>query len=126
MSKNWKDGVSCIVPTFRRPEGLEIALDSLVTQKVGGREFEILVVDNDPAGSAKEFVTHYAKKSNIQIVYLHVPKPGVSNARNGALKRARGRYIAWLDDDQEAGPNWISSLIRAPPEPSSIRQPPQD
>ncbi|MBL4870356.1 MAG: glycosyltransferase, partial [Robiginitomaculum sp.] len=30
---------------------------------------------------------------------------------NGALNNARGRFIAWLDDDQEAGPDWVTTLI---------------
>jgi len=112
VSKNkLKDGVSIIVPTFRRPEGLKIALDSLMGQTAGGLEMEVVVADNDPNGSAQEFVKKYAKSSQIKIRYLHVPEPGVSNARNAALAAAKGRYLAFLDDDQEAGDNWLETLI---------------
>jgi glycosyltransferase involved in cell wall biosynthesis len=108
---NIADGVSIIVPTFRRSEGLKIALDSLMKQSAGGLDMEIIVADNDPKGSAKPFVSTFAKTATIKTHYLHVPEPGVSNARNGALTAAKGRYLAFLDDDQEAGENWLETLI---------------
>lgn len=106
-----KDGVSIIVPTFRRPEGLEIALNSLMSQSAGDLAMEIIVADNDPKGSAMTFVIKFAKTAQIKVRYLHVPEPGVSNARNGALDAAKGRYLAFLDDDQEAGKDWLKTLL---------------
>jgi len=111
IKPNIKDGVSIIVPTFRRPEGLQIALNSLMRQNAGDLELEIIVADNDPKGSAKSFVTKFAKTATIKTHYLHVPEPGVSNARNGALAAAKGRYLAFLDDDQEAGEDWLNTLV---------------
>ncbi len=108
---DWREGVSIIVPTFQRPDGIEIALKSLAHQKVKDRVVEIVVADNDPAASAKEFVEMFAKSCPIEIVYVHVPQPGVSNARNGAMAKARGRFIAFLDDDMEALDGWVQSLI---------------
>lgn len=109
---NWEDGVSIIVPTYKRPEGIVTALQSLFGQSSGARPLEIVVADNDPAGSAREAVLKFAKTSPIEIHYIHVPEPGVSNARNGAMMKARGRYRAFLDDDMEASPVWLSSLLR--------------
>lgn len=108
---NIKDGVSIILPTFRRPEGLKIALDSLMSQSAGDLAMEIIVADNDPKGSAKTFVSKFAKSAAIKTRYLHVPEPGVSNARNGALAAAKGRYLAFLDDDQDAGKDWLKTLV---------------
>jgi len=68
---------------------------------------EIIVADNDPMGSAKDYVTTFAKTSDIEVIYKHVPEPGVSNARNGALSIARGRFIAFLDDDMQALDDYI-------------------
>lgn len=108
---NWKDGVSIIVPTFKRPKDIRRALSSLHTQSAGHRPIEIIVADNDPAGSAADAVKTMAKNSPYEIHYIHVPEPGVSNARNGALKKARGRFIAFLDDDMEASDMWLESLL---------------
>ena len=115
MSKSLKisDGISVIMPTYKRPEGLKIALTSLLEQQTSALALEIIIADNDPAGSAKPYVERIAKAAKTPIVYLHVPQPGVSNARNGALAIAQGRYIAWLDDDQDAAPNWINAMLTA-------------
>jgi len=109
--KNWKQGVSVIVPTYKRPDGIALALSSLNAQDITDRAIEIIVADNDPEASARAFVTNFAKSSKIEIIYKHVPEPGVSNARNGAMALARGRFIAFLDDDMEATPGWVSRLI---------------
>jgi len=115
MSKskqNWSEGVSIVVPTYKRPDGIRIALNSLMGQTAGDRPVEIIIADNDPLASAKAFVTEFAKTSATEIVYKHVPQPGVSNARNGALDVARGRFIAFLDDDMDALEGWLEELVR--------------
>jgi len=87
-AKDWSEGISVIVPTFQRPDGIKIALTSLLSQKVKDRAVEIIVADNDPAGSAKAVVESFMMGSPFEINYVHVPNPGVSNARNGAMKHA--------------------------------------
>ncbi len=111
MARDIKNGVSIIVPTFRRAKGLQIALESLMNQTASALTMEIIVADNDPAGSARDYVENFAKTAAIKTHYLHVPEPGVSNARNGALKAAKGRYLAFLDDDQQACAGWLQTLL---------------
>ena len=112
MPNQWTEGVSIVVPTYKRPDGIRIALNSLMGQSAGNRPVEIVVADNDPLASAKAFVTQFAETSDIEVVYKHVPAPGVSNARNGALEVARGRFIAFLDDDMDALEGWLEELVR--------------
>ena len=111
MGSTMRNGVSIILPTFRRPDGLQTALASLMGQSANDLAIEIIVADNDPKGSAKDYVQKFVKTSALKIHYLHVPEPGVSNARNAALKAAQGRYLAFLDDDQEAGRGWLETLL---------------
>ena len=110
-TQSWDDGVTVIIPTYKRPEGLARALSSILSQSSCGRVVEVLIADNDPAGSAEAYIKEINQTASVPIIYIHAPKPGVSNARNAAMAEARGRYIAWLDDDQEAGPNWITSYL---------------
>jgi len=113
MTRKWNEGVSIVIPTYKRPDGIKNALESLIGQNAGQRLLEIVVADNDPNASAKDYVTEYAKTSDIEVIYKHVPEPGVSNARNGALSVARGRFIAFLDDDMKALPGWLDELVKA-------------
>jgi len=110
---NWNEGVSIVVPTYKRPEGIRTALKSLRGQHAGDRLVEIVVADNDPLASAKAFVEEFSKTSDIEVIYKHVPEPGVSNARNGALEVARGRFVAFLDDDMDALSGWLDELVKA-------------
>lgn len=105
--------LSIIIPTYKRPDALARALASVETESLNGMEIEIVVADNDPKASAKAFMAEKIPASDADIVYIHVPEPGVSNARNSALKVARGRYILFLDDDMEATAPWAQSMMDA-------------
>jgi succinoglycan biosynthesis protein ExoM len=95
------------VPTFRRPGMLGDCIASLLPQLRDG--VEVLVVDNDPAGSARGQVDSYVHP---QLRYVHEPKAGVVRARNRAVAESAGRYLAFIDDDEIAGPGWVAALLR--------------
>lgn len=103
--------VSIIIPTFLRPGRALAAARSALSQSYAG-EIELILVDNDPAGAALTDLRRFASDVGPHVIVLHEPRAGVSNARNAALARARGRFIAFLDDDQVADRDWLASLIR--------------
>ena len=106
--------VSIIVPTLRRPESLERALRSLFAQtRVGDRVSEIVVVDNDPAGSAGRCVEALRSFAPWPLVYVHASRPGVATARNAGLAATRAPLIAFLDDDEAATAGWLAALLKA-------------
>jgi len=103
---------SIIIPTYKRPKDILRALRSVIAQNVTGFHTEIIVADNDPLASAKDAVNEFIRQNSaIKIIYTHIPQPGVSNARNGALDLATGRFIIFLDDDMEAQPGWVQALL---------------
>ena len=104
--------VSVIIPTFRRPESFRRAALSVFAQ-TGVDGVELIAVDNSPEGSALEFFRALDLESPIPFRWLHEPRPGVAHARNAALPYARGEFIAWLDDDEEAPSHWLAALIAA-------------
>lgn len=106
--------VSIIIPTQRRPDGLAVAARSALAQSgVDPAEVELIIADNDARPSARSFAEDLARTSPFPVTYLHVPQPGVANVRNGALAVARGAWIAFLDDDQEAPAGWLAALLAA-------------
>ncbi|WP_396593625.1 glycosyltransferase [Brevundimonas sp. R86498] len=106
--------VAVIVPTMRRPASLARALASMFGQTgVSERLDAIIVVDNDPAGTAAETVARLAPESPYPLIYRHEPRPGVATARNAALAMTGAPLIAFLDDDEAASPGWLAALLQA-------------
>ena len=106
--------VAVIVPTLRRPESLERALRSLFAQTgVADRVVAIVVVDNDPVGSAAATVESLRTSSPWPLTYVHAPRPGVATARNAGLAATSAPLIAFLDDDEAASPGWLAALLEA-------------
>ncbi len=111
---SWQtQGLSIIMPTYQRPEGVRRALESLLAQTLSDRPVEIIIADNAPDGSAFPIINAIKEKARHTIHYIHVPQPGVSNARNGAMAAAQGRFILFLDDDMEAEPDFCETMIMA-------------
>ena len=104
--------VSAVICTYNRYDLLPEAIESLVEQDVPAGSHEIIVVDNSPdQAAAARFGLRYAGLSNL--TYLVEPKPGLSNARNAGAAAARGRIVAFIDDDARACPSWAKELLHA-------------
>ncbi|MBV9509977.1 MAG: glycosyltransferase family 2 protein [Caulobacteraceae bacterium] len=104
--------VSIIIPTQRRLEPLTLAALSALGQiGVDETAVELVVVDNDVEPSARELVENLACGAPFPVIYVHEPRAGVANARNAALEQARGDFIAFLDDDEEAPSYWLLRLL---------------
>jgi succinoglycan biosynthesis protein ExoM len=107
--------VAICICTFRRCELLRDALAGLARlkfQKMTTPEIEIIVVDNDPSGSAKEICESSANPFPLR----HVVEParGIVHARNRALAEAGlVDFIAFLDDDEVPSEAWLDELLAA-------------
>jgi hypothetical protein len=105
--------VTVAVPTFRRPHHLRELLPALVAQAAevtagGWADVEVLVVDNDPAGGARETVA--AAPAGVR--HVVEPVPGIPAVRNRALDEAAGsRLLVFLDDDERPRPGWLAALL---------------
>lgn len=105
--------VSVCLCTFRRQEGVVKALLSLGRLEAPTNGvLEIVVVDNDSAGSARSSVEHAACDSRWPVRYFVEARSGVSFARNRCLSEASGQYVAFIDDDEWCDPDWIVRLYQ--------------
>ena len=102
---------SIVIPSYRRPEQLARAIASCVAQQGVAGPYEIVVVDNDAEGSARPVVEAMAQVSAVPIRYIAESRPGISHARNTGVANVTGRYLAFLDDDEEADPGWLAAFL---------------
>lgn len=103
-------GLSVLIPTFRRPDGVLRAVRSVFAQ--AAPETQVVVVDNAPEHSARHAIEMLAREAPCAFASGHERRAGVAHARNAALALAEGDLIAWLDDDQEAPRGWLEALAR--------------
>jgi len=83
---------SIIIPTYGRAEYLAEAVDSVLAQTV--EDFECLVVDD----GSPEPVSLSTEDDRVRVLRREI-NGGPSTARNTGLAHARGRFVAFLDDD---------------------------
>lgn len=98
------------VCTYRRFDWLGKCLNSLRRQTLPADRFRIVVVDNSlkPAES-KKFREALPPAANLE--YIITEKAGLSYARNLALEKCKTPYIAYLDDDAIAAPDWAERIL---------------
>ncbi|OQM74274.1 glycosyltransferase [Manganibacter manganicus] len=103
--------IDICVCTFRRPY-LEQTLRSLAALKIPGEwKVDIIVADNDVLPSASELVERLAAELPFEVRYIHCPAANISLARNACLDAATGGYLAFIDDDSTASPQWLEKLV---------------
>ncbi|QGQ20151.1 glycosyltransferase [Cellulomonas sp. JZ18] len=93
--------------TYRRPEDLRVAVPAFLaaTSRDGAG---LLVVDNDPAGSARAWVEGLRDP---RVRYVHEPRPGIAAGRNRALDEcADADVLVFVDDDERPEPGWWEAL----------------
>jgi succinoglycan biosynthesis protein ExoM len=104
--------VSVCIATFRRPQRLKRLLDDLWAQN--WPPAQIVVVDNDLRGSARETVDAFARDhASLDVVYAVQPLRGIALARNHTVALADGDWMAFIDDDERAPADWLQRLMSA-------------
>jgi glycosyltransferase involved in cell wall biosynthesis/glutathione synthase/RimK-type ligase-like ATP-grasp enzyme len=99
--------VSVILPTFNRPDMLGTAISSILSQTM--QSFEIIVV-NDAGADVAPVLEMFSDKGKILHI-RHETNRGLAAARNTGIRAARGKYIAYLDDDDIYYPNHLETLV---------------
>jgi glycosyltransferase involved in cell wall biosynthesis len=84
--------VSVIIPVFNGGRFLNKAIESVLNQTY--KNFEIIVVDDGSNDNSAEIA-----KSYCDVIYKYQENGGVASARNNALSKVKGDFIAFLDAD---------------------------
>jgi len=74
-------------------------------------DIEIIVVDNDEQGYAEKLVKAQAALMNIPVFYRQETAKNIALARNCSMADTKGEWIAFIDDDEVADPDWLAQLL---------------
>jgi O-antigen biosynthesis protein len=102
--------VSVVVATRDRPAMLVECLASILRQDYG--RIEVIVVDNAPRSSATAEAVRSRFGEEPRIRYVREDRAGISFARNRGVAAARGRIVAFTDDDVRVDEGWLTALVQ--------------
>lgn len=89
--------VSIITPSYNSEKFISKTVDSVLSQTF--KNWEMIIVDDVSPDNANDIIEEYIKKdSRIKLIKLE-KNAGAAEARNMAIKEAKGRFIAFLDSD---------------------------
>ncbi|MBV7295640.1 glycosyltransferase family 2 protein [Corynebacterium sp. TAE3-ERU12] len=91
--------VSVVLCTDNRADTLPAAVAAILSNE---GDFELVVVDNSAAGDLSF--------TDPRVRVVRAPVRGLSRARNVGISAARGRIIAFTDDDTIVAPDWVAQL----------------
>ena len=98
-----------VIPTFRRLDGLDRLLSSLVSMDDPGVPWDVLVVDNDDAPGAESVVERW--RSRLAVRHVRETARGSAHARNRGIADATGDLIVFVDDDVVPADGWLGALL---------------
>lgn len=99
---------SIIIPTYNRPRQLSTCLESLTRLNFRRDGFEVIVVDDGSAMSLEPVVASFHDR--LEVALLKQPNAGPAAARNTGAAQARGKFLAFTDDDCAPAPDWLQAL----------------
>jgi len=101
--------VSVIMPTFNRGQEIRKSIESVLNQNF--IDFELIIINDGGSGLIEEIINLY---QNPKIKYFRLKSnKGLAAALNEGILRARGKYIAYLDDDDIYYSEHLETLVKA-------------
>ena len=108
--------IAICIATRQRPQGIRRTLESLAALDTD-RDVTVVVADNDPAKGEGIAAAEALRAAGYRwpLVILGVATPGIPQVRNAlvaaALALPHNRFVAMLDDDEAAEPNWLHAML---------------
>lgn len=107
MKEERQTKISVIMLTHNRENLVSRAIESILKQTE--TNFEFIIVDNGSRDSSGRIAEEYAAKDN-RIRVIHREEGNIGSGRNTGLDEACGKYVAFIDDDDWAEPDFLEFL----------------
>jgi len=101
--------VSVIIPTYNRAALLPRAVRSVIAQSF--TDWELIIVDDGSTDDTRPVLSGFTSRLGSRLVVIHHANAGSSAARNRGIDAARGRFVAFLDSDDEYRPNKLARQL---------------
>jgi GT2 family glycosyltransferase len=101
--------LSVIIPTFARRHLIGGCLGALRAQRTQRGRFEVIVVDDGGPEPLDDVVAPF--RADLDLTLLRQANGGPGAARNAGASVARGRWLAFTDDDCRPDPGWVDGLL---------------
>lgn len=102
--------ISIIIPVYNKEKFLQKCIDSILKQTY--TDIEIILIDDGSIDKSKEIISEYVTKYPKIIHSIEGEHRGVGNARNQGLKKAKGKYILFVDADDYLKPDYLINLMK--------------
>ena len=89
--------ISVIVPYYKKKKYIRESVNSILNQSY--QNFEIIIIYDDPSFIDLNYIKNIAKLDDRIFVFVNKKNMGAGQSRNTAIKKARGKFIAFLDAD---------------------------
>ena len=99
---------SVVVPTYNRPERLASCLAALAEQDYPRNRMEVVVVDDGSPTAMDSVVAPF--DSRLSVALIRQENAGPATARNVGAERAKGKLLAFTDDDCMPSSDWLSGF----------------
>jgi glycosyltransferase involved in cell wall biosynthesis len=104
--------ISVLICTRNRASSLLRTLQTLLAlPDTRAYEYEVVVVDNASQDDTRT-VIQTLQRAHTRLLYQYEAKPGLSYARNTAIRQSHGELIAFTDDDVLVTENWLAEIAR--------------
>ena len=104
-----EDLVSVVIPIYNVEKYLKQCINSVINQTYSNLEI-ILVNDGSPDNCGK-ICDEYAQKDS-RIKVIHKENGGLSDARNAGISEAKGKYITFIDSDDDVTADYVEYLYK--------------
>lgn len=103
--------ISIIVPVFNVENYIRESLESIVTQTIGLENLEVIMVNDCSTDKSGKIIDEYsAKYTNFIALHLTENSGAAGKPRNVGMTQATGKYLMFLDSDDNYNPNACKTL----------------
>jgi len=107
------ESVSVVVPAFNAEAFVGEALQSVIAQT--HKPLEVIVVDDGSTDNTASIVQAISSDAPFPVTLVRQSNKGLPAARNAGIRRAKGKWIAFLDADDVWKPNHLLTFVQHPP-----------